>query len=158
MTLWEIDGAIAALVDNETGEIQDYDAFMELSMAREQKIENMALVFKNAKVMSAAIEVEIKAMKARKKVADNTIARMAKYIEQALGGEKFASPRCSISYLKSKATETDLEFVEWAREYCPEVLIEQAPKLDLVAIKEKLNDGMECPYARIVEKQNVQVR
>ena len=47
MKLYEIDQAILALVDPETGEILDYEAFSELKMKREEKIEGMALWHKN---------------------------------------------------------------------------------------------------------------
>ena len=43
MTIYEIDNRIAELVDPETGELLDYEAFAELQMEREAKIENMAL-------------------------------------------------------------------------------------------------------------------
>lgn len=158
MTLWEIDNAIAALVDPDTGELQDYEAFEALSMEREKKIENMVLVMKNAKATSAALKAEIDNLTARRKAAERTVARMKDYIEQALAGQKFETPRCVISYRKSTAVETDLEFTAWARDYCSDILLEQAPKVDLVALKERLNGGMDCPYARIVERQNIQVK
>ena len=44
MNLYEIDAAITALVDPETGEVSDFDAFDQLSMARDQKIENLSLI------------------------------------------------------------------------------------------------------------------
>ena len=54
MNLYEIDAAITALVDPETGEISDFDAFDQLSMARDQKIENIALYYKNLVADAAA--------------------------------------------------------------------------------------------------------
>ena len=38
MTLYEIDSAIQALVDPESGELMDYDAFAALQMEREVKL------------------------------------------------------------------------------------------------------------------------
>lgn len=158
MRLYEIDAAIAALADPETGEILDYEAFEQLAMARDQKIENMALVLKNAEAKSAAIKVEVDKLTARKKVADNNVKRLKEYLAKALCGEKFETARVAISYRKSESTETDVEFVEWAMENCPEVVIPQAPKIDATELKKRLKDGMECEFARIVEKQNVQVK
>lgn len=158
MTLYDIDQAIAALVDPETGELMDYEAFDALSMERDRKLENMALVLKNAKASSVMLKAEIDALTSRKRVADNTVKRMKEYLDQALGGEKFESARCAISYRKSEATEVDTEFVAWARKNCADVLIEQAPSVDKTSLKEKLRDGMDCPYARIVENRNIQVR
>lgn len=47
MTLYEIDQAIQGLVDPETGELMDYEAFAALQMDRDAKIENMALWYKD---------------------------------------------------------------------------------------------------------------
>ena len=47
MTLYEIDAALAALMDPETGEIADIAAFEQLQMDRQTKIENVALWRKN---------------------------------------------------------------------------------------------------------------
>lgn len=41
MTLYEINEAMLALVDPETGELMDYEAFSALNMAREEKLENI---------------------------------------------------------------------------------------------------------------------
>ena len=42
MNLYQIDSALAECVDAETGEILDVEKLLELNMAREQKIENIA--------------------------------------------------------------------------------------------------------------------
>ena len=158
MKLYEIDAAIAALADPETGEIMDFQAFMELAMARDQKIENMALVLKNALAASVGIKAEIDKLTERKRVADNNAKRLKEYISKALCGEKFETPRVKISYRTSKATEMDVEFVDWARENCPEVLIEQSPKVDTAGLKTLIQEGLNCPYARIVDKSNIQIK
>ena len=158
MKLYEIDAAIAALAEPETGEIMDFDAFMELAMVRDQKIESMALILKNAQATSAAIGAEVDKLTARKKVADNNAKRLKEYISKVLCGEKFETPRVKISYRMSKSTEMDAEFTDWAREHCPEVLIEQAPKVDTAGLKKMLLDGLSCPYARVVDKSNIQIK
>ena len=58
MNLYEIDAAITALVDPETGEVSDFDAFDQLSMARDQKIENMALYYKKLVADAGAYKAE----------------------------------------------------------------------------------------------------
>lgn len=47
MTIYEIDARMAGLIDPETGELLDYEAFASLQMEREAKIENMALWYKD---------------------------------------------------------------------------------------------------------------
>ena len=43
MNIYEIDNAMFSLIDEETGEIKDFEAFEELQMQKEEKIENAAL-------------------------------------------------------------------------------------------------------------------
>ena len=158
MTIYDIDSAIAALVDPETGELGDYEAFQKLQLAREAKIENLALLYKETKATAEAIKAETEKLIQRRRVLENNARRMQDYLAQALGGEKFASPRCAVNYRKSEATETDPEFTDWARENRPELLIEQQPKVDTAQLKRELKDGLVCDHARLVERQNVQVR
>lgn len=158
MKLYEIDAAIAALADPETGEIMNFEAFMELAMARDRKIENMALILKNALATSAAIKAEVDKLTERKRVADNNAKRLKEYLNEALCGEKFETPRVKISYRTSKSTEMDVEFIDWARENCPDVLIEQSPKVDATGLKKMIQEGLNCPYARVVEKSNIQIK
>ena len=62
MTIYEIDNRIAELVDPETGELLDYEAFAELAMEREAKIENMALWYKDLTAEAKAIREEERAL------------------------------------------------------------------------------------------------
>lgn len=158
MNIFEIDQEIQDLLDPETGEIQDYEAFCNLAMARDEKIENAALLLKNKAAEAAAIKNEIDTFTARKRTAENTVKRLKEYLAMALEGQKFETARCAISYRKSSSVETDADLLEWARENCMEIVQEQQPKLDLVGLKKMLKDGMECPYARIVDKSNIQVK
>mgnify|MGYP000917782718 FL=1 len=65
MNIYEIDNAMFSLIDEETGEIKGYEAFEELQMQREEKIENVALWYKNLIAESKAIREEEKALAER---------------------------------------------------------------------------------------------
>lgn len=158
MTIYDIDSAIAALVDPETGELGDYEAFQRLQLAREAKIENLALLYKETRATAEAIKAEADRLVQRRRVLEHNMRRMQEYLALVLDGEKFASPRCAVSYRWSEGTETDPEFIDWAREHQPELLMEQQPKIDTQQLKRELKDGLVCDYARLVERQNVQVR
>jgi hypothetical protein len=158
MTIYDIDSAIAALVDPETGELGDYEAFQQLQMAREAKIENLALLYKETRATAEAMKAEADKLKERRRVLENNMKRMQEYLTMVLDGEKFTSPRCAVSYRRSEVTETDPEFIDWARENRPELLVEQQPKIDTVGLKREMKNGMECEYARLVERQNVQIK
>lgn len=158
MTIYDIDSAIAALVDPETGELGDYEAFQKLQLAREAKIENLALLYKETRATAEAIKAEVDRLTQRRIVLEHNMRRMQEYLALVLDGEKFTSPRCAVSYRRSEGTETDPEFIGWAREHRPELLMEQSPKIDTQQLKRELKDGLACDYARLVERQNVQVR
>lgn len=158
MTIYDIDSAIAALVDPDTGELGDYEAFQRLQMERKAKIENLALLYKETRATAEAIKAETEKLIQRRRVLENNARRMQDYLAQALGGEKFTSPRCAVNYRKSEAAETDPEFTDWAREHRPELLMERQPKIDTAQLKRELKDGLVCDHARLVERQNVQVR
>lgn len=158
MTIYDIDSAIAALVDPETGELGDYEAFQRLQLAREAKIENLALLYKETRATAEAIKAEVDRLTQRRRVLEHNMRRMQEYLALVLDGEKFASPRCAVSYRRSEWTETDPEFIDWAREHRPELLMEQSPKIDTQQLKRELKDGLVCDHARLVERQNVQVR
>lgn len=101
MNLYEIDAAITALVDPETGEVSDFDAFDQLSMARDQKIENIALYYKNLVADAAAYKAEKLAFAERQKAAENKAQRLKDYLAYALQGQKFESPRCAVNFRKT---------------------------------------------------------
>lgn len=54
MNLYEIDKAILACIDPETGELIDEAALQDLQMERTQKIKNVALWLKNLNASAAA--------------------------------------------------------------------------------------------------------
>ena len=67
-TLFEIDQAILATIDFETGEILDTDALEALQMEREAKLENIALWVKNLMSDAAAYKAEKEAFEKRENV------------------------------------------------------------------------------------------
>ena len=87
MTLYEIDNRLLSLVDEETGEITDLEKFSELQMARDEKIENCALWFKNLKAESEAIRNEEKHWQIGAECWKTVWKRIKRYISEALGGQ-----------------------------------------------------------------------
>ena len=162
MKLYEIDQAIADLlsnVDPETGEvIVDLEALDALQMERETKIENIILLIKNKAAEATAIGAEIKSLEARKKIADNEVTRLKLYIMYALKGQKFERAKCACSFRRSQKVETLPQFVEWAMKNDPSLLRQKDPEPDKTAIKERLKDGDEIPFASLEESVSVIIR
>ena len=71
MNIYDIDKAIEACVDKETGEIIDAEALDKLKMERDQKIENVACWAKNLEAEAKAIKEERMALAKRQLAAES---------------------------------------------------------------------------------------
>lgn len=151
-TLYEIDAAIMACIDMETGEIIDTGKLEELEMERNQKIENVALLYKNTISEMKAYKTE-KDSFARKEMAARKLAdRLEGYLQDALGDRRFKTTRVSISYRRSESVECEnLDAV-------PKDYLVMAPSLDKTAVKQALKEGIEVPGCELLEKQNIQIK
>ena len=103
MSIYEIEQSIMALVDPETGEITDFEALDNLTIARDEKIENIAMWIKNLTAEGKAIRDEEKSLAERRRTAENKAESLEKYLEQTLNGDKFSTAKVAISYRKSTA-------------------------------------------------------
>ena len=159
MKLYEIDKAILDLVDEETGEIKDYEAFDALQMEREQKIESAALWVKDLLAEADAIKNEMQKLDERKKSAERNAESLKRYISYALNGEKHKTPRVSITYRKSESTDVADGFVEWAQKNNRDDLLKyDMPKASITAIKEAIKSGEKVPFALLVKKNNIIIK
>lgn len=160
MTLYEIDNSLMSLVDEETGEILDKEAFDSLVMARDTKIENIGLWIKNENAMAEALEKEIKNLTARKKTAENRVKGLKNYLLYSLQGEKFSTSKVKISYTSSTATkfENESTFIEWAKEKRPDLLRVKEPEIAKNEVKAALNAGEELPGASLEKNTSVVVK
>lgn len=160
-TLYEYNHALDDLVDPDTGEIFDYEAFISLSMEREQKIENVAVMIKNLTAEAALIKAEEASLKARREPTERRAARLKDYLAQFLNGEKFDCPRASLSFRKSTALNvTDLKSAaEWLEGHGHfDMVVRDAPKLDKRAVSMLVKSGEEVPGVSLEERNSLQVR
>ena len=162
MTIYEIDNAIQealeAAIDPETGELTD-EALLadleELQMERNQKVENIICFIKNLDGDAKAIRDEEKALAARRKTAERRSDSLRKYLQWALGGEKFSSARGSVSFRRSKQVEVDENrLFEVPEQY----LRYKDPEPDKKAISEALKAGEEVPGCRLVENVSMIIK
>lgn len=162
MTLYEIDEEIQELlseVDPETGElITDYAALDALLMEREAKIENIVLFIKNLSSDVRELKAEEAALAERRKKAEKKAERLREYVSHALGGEKFQTPRCCVSFRKSTALELGEGFTEWAKEHANTLLRYKEPEPDKTAIKAALAGGAEIPDAKLVQNTTMTIK
>lgn len=158
MNIYEIDNAMFSLIDEETGEIKDYEAFEELQMQKEEKIENVALWYKNLIAESKAIREEEKALSERRKSLEHRAESLKNFVNQMLQGNKFATSKVAISYRKSTAVEVDDEFIDYAMKNNSDLLTYKQPEPNKTAIKEMLQGGFDIPHAELVERNNMSIK
>lgn len=162
MTLYEIDEEIQELlseVDPETGElITDYAALDALLMEREAKIENIVLFIKNLSSDVRELKAEESALAERREKAEKKVERLREYVSHALGGEKFQTPRCCVSFRKSTALELGEGFTEWAKEHADTLLRYKEPEPDKAAIKAALAEGALIPDAKLVQNTTMTIK
>ena len=153
MNLYEIEAAIMDCIDEETGEIIDPVLLDELEMDRDTKIEQIALGIKNLTAEAEAIKKEKQALANRQSVAERKVEGLKRYLSGYLDGAKYKSPKVAISWRKSEAVEVD-DILTLPEEFLRYKELE-VNKTDL---KAALQLGMEIPGARLVQRQNIQIR
>nr|DAZ39102.1 MAG TPA: resistance protein [Caudoviricetes sp.] len=159
MSIYDIDSAITALIDNETGEVTDEEAFDALQMERDKKVENIGLYFKDLTAEANAIKEEEESLASRRKSVENKAKRLKKLLDYALQGQKFSSPRLKVSYRKSSTVELAEGFTDWAEEYADDLLIYLVPAPNKTLIREAIKDGrIPDGLATIETHENISIK
>ena len=121
------------------------------------KIENVALWRKNLAAEAKAIREEEKALAERRKACEAKQERLDAYLDYALAGEKFSTPRVSISYRKSATVNVDME--QLLRDPDAErYLVYDDPKPDKTAIKDVLKQGGSIAGCVLEEHNNMIIK
>lgn len=153
-TLYHIDQAILNCIDMETGEIIDIEQLERLKIERDAKIENVICWIKNLESDAAAIKAESKILTDRANKAENKAAELKEWLVGALGGQKFDSPRCAVSWRKSEALEIEDE--KKIPNAYKVAKIEYKP--DKTYIKNLIKSGTDVPGCKVVRKLNAQIK
>ena len=153
-SLYEINEQLLNLTDSETGEITDWSAFEALQLARDEKIENIALWVKNLLSEAEALKAEEKAYYERRKRAENKAESLKRYLDSALKGQKFNTTRVSISYRKSTSVDV-LDVEKLPEAYRKTVTTVSADK---TAIGAALKAGELVDGATLVRKNNLSIK
>lgn len=161
LSIYEIDQKILNLVDPETGEILDNDAFDQLQMDREVKLENVACWYKNLTAESTALRQEEVNLAERRKVLEHKGERLKRYLYEVLGGEKFQTPRCSVTFRKTTKVEIQDAAVTaaWAEEKgLFDLVTYAAPTISKTELGKILKAGEIVPGAVLVEGLSMGVK
>ena len=161
MSLYEIDQAILSLVDDETGEIMDWAAFDALQMERETKLENVACWYKNLVAEAAAIRQEEINLAERRRVLERKSERLKGYLTEALGGEKFQTAKCVVSFRKTTKVEISdaCKAAAWLEDNGhSDLVVYSAPTVSKTELCKILKTGEIVPGAELVDGLSVGVK
>lgn len=151
-TLYEIDAAMTALIDEDTGEITDYDAFEALVMEKDKKCESIALLYLNYLSDAEQYKTEKKKFEERAALAARNAERLKSYLDRFLAGEKFKTTRVNVSYRRSEGVVID-DAKDIAEKY-----IKYTPSYDVAGIKAAIKSGETVTGAHLEERKNIQIR
>lgn len=160
-SLYEIEQAMLECVDLDTGEVIDSAMLDALQMERTAKLEGVALWIKNLKADVEAYVAEMENFAARRKAAERKIESLTDYLANALGGEKFSTAKCAVSFRRSQGVKFDNEdkFRTWCvQNNRPDLLTIPVPKISRTAVKASLKDGDELPGAELEERLNINIK
>lgn len=158
MKLYEIDEAIANFhfeIDEETGEILNFDELDRLNMERDRKVENIAVLYKSGKAETDALIEERNRLNARIQRSKNRDNSLLNYLKFALNGKPFSTTRCECTFRRSESVEIPSdylvpdEFVELTvtrkpvkaniKKYLKGLTEEEAKKIEWARIDEHIN-------------------
>lgn len=153
----------ATIIDEETGEVTMTEEEMQtaldgLQMEFDDKIEQLRNEVINSTAVAEALKLEKQKLDKRKKAAENSADRAKRFLAYLLQGEKYKKGAVSISYRKSDklVIEDEEKLREWAKHNGPGLLKE--PELREGDIKTALKNGQDIPFARVEQKNNIQVK
>lgn len=162
MKLYEIDAAIENFefdVD-ENGEVSNFADLDALQMARDVKVENVACCVKNLSAFVSALEAEKDSIERKIRIAKNRIDGYKRFLDYALDGKRFETPRCKVGFRTSERVEIvdEMAFGNYANTYDKSLLrVVTKVEPDKTAIKRLLKDGVKVDGAVLVKSKNIQV-
>ena len=151
MKLYEIDNAILDCIDLETGEVIDIERLDALNMERDAKVENVACWIKDLMAEANAIKAEKQKLAERQKVAENKAESLKKWLAYALGGQKFSTAKCAVSFRNAESVEVTEEGLEVLMKEHDELLTYKKPEPNKKAIKDAIKDGLSVAGVQLVQ-------
>ena len=169
MKLYEIDGMLRDFLENgsvlegntaegdevmnEDGELLTAQELEELNIARDEKIEGIAVFIKELLADEDALKAEADRIAQRRKSLKNKAEWLKNYLATFMPGEKFESPKAAISWRKSEKV-----LVEPGTVVPDEYLKFKEPDYDKTALKQAIKSGKEFDGVSLVETQNIQIK
>lgn len=141
------------------------DTLESIQMEFDNKLENIACMYKGLSVEADAIEAEAKSLLERAAKARKTCEWLKDYMTanlQSVGQTKFESPRVRLSFRKSESvsiTDEDSLFNSLTGAGMDSAITKvESIKYDKKAIKQALKDGIVLDGVEIVTNNNLQIK
>lgn len=155
--LYEIRREIADFefeVDPETGELLNAMSWDELNMAFGEKVENIACYIKNLNSDIEDFKVEENQLAKRRKSLERKAEYLRRLLLDNMGGEKYSSARCAVSFRRSEIVQVD------SVEHIPAALLRVKTTVEpnKTAIKDAIKAGQEISGCKLVENMSVQIK
>lgn len=142
------------------GDVTDFPFITEmdlLTMERGRKLLSMACLVKELEADADALKKEITTLSERARVKSNAAARVKAIVSAFMEpGEKLSDSRVELSWRKSQAVEIDDRPAEQFPEEFRRTKI--TVEVDKTAIKDALKNGAAVEGARLINKQNLQIK
>ena len=150
--LYKINAAIQSCIDPETGEVNE-SLFDSLIIAREEKIEQLALMIKNIRANVESLKAEKAGFQERIDKEENALEKCETLLKKELDGELFETSRVVVKFRKSESVSVT-EFTKIPIEY----LKPQPPKADKNAIKAALKAGQTVDGCELIRSLSMTIK
>lgn len=145
------------MVNTETGEVFDTEAFDKLQMDFEEKCLELGRWVKNLDAEREAIYKERKKLEGREKAISRKMDSIRNYLSFLLDGKTVYDANTVLKFSKSTKTEVDLnELMRF--DDCDSYLTYAEPKPNLAEIKSAIKSGKTIPGCKLVENLNLQIK
>lgn len=141
-------------IDPETGELTNALEWDELNMAYAEKVENIGCYVKDLNGDIAKFEAEEKQLAKRRQSLERKVDYLKRLLLNNMGGEKYSSPRCAISFRQTEAVEIeDMSLV-------PETMLRAKMSVEpnKTAIKAALKAGEAVSGCKLTQNTSIQIK
>ena len=114
----------------------------------------MLLLVKNLESDAEQLKAEKQAFEQRQRVALNKAEWLKKCVQNSLAGVRFTTARVAVSYRKSTA----VEYTGDVNKLPEDCIKRKEPEVNKTELKKLLAGGTKIPGARLVERQNMQIK
>lgn len=147
-----IEEAMDEALDPETGEIVDeskLDLINKLNMEKNEAIEGIGLYYKDVVAAAKSVKEEKDRLAEEQKVLERRAESLKNHLSKVLNGDKFKTPRLSVSYRKSKKV-----VVDDITKIPANCLVWKKPEADKTHLKKLIEEGVEEVNGAHIEENN----